>query len=288
MRVVEWFSGIGGARAALPEHADVVLAVDQNERARQTYAAWFGHDARPYNIATIRPERVPDADLWWMSPPCQPYSVRGQQRDLQDRRSAAFLRVLEQFEARPPSALVLENVPWFRGSQAHRRLCGALDARGWSRDEVELCPTELGVPMTRRRFFLVARRVGVARIERPAFERRRLADYVDAEPPAGTELPDVVQERFLDALHVVDVRHTDATAACFTSAYTRSPVYAGSYLRDADGRLRCFSPEEIARLMGFPRRFAFPADVGQQHRYELIGNAVSVDCARVVLDAALR
>ena len=49
----------------------------------------------------------------------------------------------------------------------------------------------------------------------------------------------------------MDAQDPNAVAACFTSAYTNSPVYAGSYLRQ-HGRIWAFSPHEILRLLGFP------------------------------------
>ena len=86
MRVVELFAGIGGCSAALPPDCDVVQAVDQSPYAHAVYSHNFAHRYDTFNLAGLRPGQLEEADLWWMSPPCQPFTVRGRQRDLDDPR----------------------------------------------------------------------------------------------------------------------------------------------------------------------------------------------------------
>ena len=70
-----------------------------------------------------------------------------------------------------------------------------------------------------------------------------------------------------------------AVAACFPRAYGNSPVYAGSYLRTADGGLRRFAPAEIARLHGHARTAALEA-LPLRHGWKLVGNGLSVPVVR--------
>lgn len=284
MRMLEWFSGLGGAGASLRPEDEVVAGIDHDQAAEQVYQSWWPHPTLRRNISSLKARAVPAADLWWMSPPCQPYTIRGNQKDLEDRRSAAFLRVLELLDELQPERVALENVPWFAGSQAHQLLADWLDAKGYDRWEGELCPTAAGVPMVRRRFFLAASRVGA--VQEPEFtpETRPLAAFLDPVPAEDTAIADDVLARFADALHLVDADDSAAIAACFTGAYGLSPVYAGSYLRQGD-HLRLFSPDEVVRLLGFPAHCRLPDEISRKKRYKLAGNSVSVHCARAVIDA---
>src|SRR5262245_9313752 len=103
-RILELFCGIGGCAAAVDGRADVVAAVDINRKALAVYHYNFNH---PVAVRTIESLRRSDferwqADLWWLSPPCQPYTTRGLRRDVEDSRTESLLALLERIrESRP-------------------------------------------------------------------------------------------------------------------------------------------------------------------------------------------
>lgn len=287
MRWLELFSGIGGAAQALPAGA-VWRAIDHDEHAHAVYVANHGDHALRRNLASVKPALLEGADAWWMSPPCQPYTVRGKGRDLDDPRAESFvhlLRLLEDGRVRPPRRLGLENVPGFPGSRAHGRLRAVLRALDYDVLELERCPTEIGVPMVRRRFYLLADRDEEV-VQPPApVVHRPLRDALEEGVTRGTHpeffASDEVLERYGTNLPTVDPADPDAVAHCFTGAYGRSPVYSGSWLETGEG-LRLLLPEEIARLLGFPRAFRMPVPK-RAKGWKLVGNALSVDVVRTLL-----
>lgn len=291
IQALELFCGIGGFSAAAPE-LDVVLAVDQSRPALATYSANLAHPTRAWNLDHVRPEALDvGADLWWLSPPCQPYTIRGAGRALGDPRARSFRAVVEAIRRLQPRWVAMENVPPFAGSAAEALLRDALPAH-----RIEsgcTCPTELGIPMRRRRFYLVAGRDPLPLDPWPV-ATRPLAAYLDEAygvdeagvpparpvPPAVATFPAPRLDAWRHAIHVVDPDDPSAVANCFTSAYGRSPVRAGSYVRVADG-LRHFRPREIARLLGFPERWHLPEDPHQA--WPLLGNSLSVHAVRAAL-----
>jgi site-specific DNA-cytosine methylase len=297
VRVLELFCGLGGVAVALGEAAEVAAAVDVDRRALAVYAA--NHPGRTVvrNLDTVSPADLAgfDADLWTMSPPCQPYTRRGHGRDVDDLRARGFLAVLAAFDAVRPPWLLLENVPGFAGSRAHRRLADVLSAAGYRWHERLLCPSELGMPNRRRRFYLVAGRGDVPLAEpmvpSAPLPRRPLAAFLDAAPAAELAVPPDLARRYRHALDVVVPDDPEALTACFTSAYGRSPVRSGSYLAlgPAIGELvpplRRFSPEEILRLLGFPATFRLPPDLPRGAGWHLAGNSLSVPALRAMLAA---
>jgi site-specific DNA-cytosine methylase len=160
LKVLELFCGIGGCAAALGERAQVVAAVDVSRKALAAYCRNFNHAALARTLESISAGhwRAWQADLWWLSPPCQPYTHRGHRQDLDDPRAASLLAVLDRLPEVRPRYLALENVPGFAGSRAHARLRDVLEQCGYRVQETTLCPTELGIPNRRRRFYLVASR----------------------------------------------------------------------------------------------------------------------------------
>ena len=286
LRILELYSGIGGCSAALPPRAEVVAAMDINETALEIYRRNYPHTTLPVNLEFISTSDLQswNADLWWLSPPCQPFTVRGLRRDTEDSRTRSFLRLIDCLVESTPTYLALENVPGFRGSQTHTVLRSALDELGYTVQEVVLCPTELGIPNRRQRLYLVAGLGPLGPMLQPPQERRPLGAYLDPEPSSDLWIDEELTDKYGQALSVVAVQEVTAVASCFTSAYGRSPVRSGSYLRTASG-LRRFSPMEILRLLGFPPDFRLPPSLSTQLAWRLVGNSLSVPAVRCVLSA---
>ncbi|MEM9292870.1 MAG: DNA cytosine methyltransferase [Acidobacteriota bacterium] len=303
LRVFELYSGLGGCAAALAqaswrEQAQVVAAADQNPYARAAYTLNFPHPVLKFNLAKVRVQELAtiEANLWWLSPPCQPYTRRGHRRDDEDPRARSLLHlmdILEQLGPAAPTSLALENVPGFAESRCHRRLRKTLDKLGFLVQEGQLCPSELGGATRRRRFFLVASRQGRPlpfprpTAEIPGSPTPPLSAHVD---PSMDDLEDLrpsekILQAYSEALSVVNREDPQALTACFTAAYGRSPVRSGSYLSTPSG-LRRFSPREILNFLGFPPGYQLPPiprDLPWRKAYQLVGNSLSVPCVTLAL-----
>lgn len=285
--LLELFSGIGAAGMAWG--GPVVGAVDQNDHANATYQENHGLAPRSWNLAGVTASQLGGfgADRWWLSPPCQPFTVRGTRRDLDDPRVKPLLRVLAILCELHPQVVAMENVPGFVASATRGELRTRLSAAGYTLDERLLCPTTLGVPMRRQRYYLVAR-LGCDHRHRSRFEpstrippTRPLAGFLDAEPDPTLYLDEARLTTWGHSVNILDAEDPAAVATCFTSAYGRSPVRSGSYVRDRGG-VRYFAPEEILRLLGFPDAFRFPEALPRRLRWDLAGNSLSIDAVRAL------
>ncbi len=169
------------------------------------------------------------------------------------------------------------------GSLAHGRLLKLLDRRGFRVLERRLCPTELGVPSRRPRYYLVASRAPLTPPAPSSVPLRPLAHYLDpAAADLSLRLPDHVLAKFGKGLRVLDPGDPAAYTTCFTSSYGKSVMHAGSYLRCGEGA-RYFAPEELARLLHFPGKFRFPESMPIRRKWHLLGNSLSVIAVRAVL-----
>lgn len=188
-RVFEFFSGIGGMRAAFQIAKSPAApwpswrAMEIDETCVDVYSAIFGsglfHGIREGKRWQYSPgqdevwrcsiDKLPDeafegAELWLLSPPCQPFTRTGNKLDTKDPRSAAFMRLLEALPrlSNPPHALLLENVPEFIVSKARTKFRQALDRckllgnRSFEVEERILDPTDFGFPNTRKRYYCLA------------------------------------------------------------------------------------------------------------------------------------
>lgn len=295
-RLVELYCGIGGAAAALAGMAGElggwrgVGAFDINEKAVAVHRHNFpGHRAEVRLVDGLAAERLAalEADLFWLSPPCQPYTRRGKERHLEDPRAATFLAALRLIAACRPPFVALENVVGFERSAARELLVATLAGAGYGAvQERLLCPSELGWPNRRPRYYLLAGR-GPLRPPQSPRREARLADLLDPEPAPDLELDPELATRYAAALDRADPADPGAITSCFTAAYGKSLVRSGSYLRLPDGGLRRCSPGEVLRLLGFPPGFSLPpALAGPEARlpaWRLAGNSLSLPAVQAVL-----
>jgi DNA (cytosine-5)-methyltransferase 1 len=297
VRALELFCGIGGfAAAVLGSGVQVVGALDHDPTAIAIHRLNFPeHGALKKDLERITAAELAayGADLWWLSPPCQPYSLRGARRDLNDPRARSLVRLMDLLAGFPdellPQYMALENVEGFAQSQARERLFAILTSRGYHLHERRLCPTELGVPSRRPRYYLAASRIpfNLPPAKAP-LELRPLKGYLEPFPPEGSptllRLPAEIPARFGSGLRIIDGDDQGAYTTCFTSGYGRSIMRAGSYLKCGDG-VRYFAPEEITRLLHFPADFRFLEGMQLRRKWHLLGNSLSVIAVREVLGA---
>ncbi|KAK6116862.1 hypothetical protein DH2020_049392 [Rehmannia glutinosa] len=164
-RVLEFYSGIGGLRYSLMKagvDAVIVEAFDINDLANDVYEHNFGHRPHQGNIQTLSAVDLDnyEADVWLLSPPCQPYTRQGLQKGSSDARASSFLKILELIpeSSRPPLMLFVENVVGFETSDTHAKMITMLRGNHFDTQEFILSPLQFGIPYSRPRYFCLAKR----------------------------------------------------------------------------------------------------------------------------------
>ncbi|XP_059119589.1 tRNA (cytosine(38)-C(5))-methyltransferase [Peromyscus eremicus] len=166
LRVLELYSGIGGMHHALRESgipAQVVAAIDVNTVANEVYKHNFPHThllAKTIEGISLEEFDKLSFNMILMSPPCQPFTRIGLQGDITDPRTNSFLYILDILPRLQnlPKYILLENVKGFEVSSARGLLIQTIEACGFQHQEFLLSPSSLGVPNSRLRYFLIAKR----------------------------------------------------------------------------------------------------------------------------------
>ncbi|CAN5116816.1 DNA cytosine methyltransferase [soil metagenome] len=296
IRALEFYSGIGAfAQAAAAHDIEVLSSFDQSQAANQVYTHNYEHKPCSRNLDSISLNDIPDGDLWWLSPPCTPYSRRGVQKDMADPRAQSFLHLIDLMQVRKPPTIMIENVEGFLNSKMFEHLCQALQEKNYQVNTIKLCPTMFGIPMQRPRVFVVASLARQAVIAAPpdcavtplsCFVDKSLNDTEAGKPLLLSESD---AEKYEAVLNVVDLRDCDGPSAhliCFTSGYYRNRKATGSLLRLESGRLRFFSPREILGLLRFAPSFTL-SDLELPICYRLVGNSVDVRAIDYLLSSVL-
>ncbi|KAG9290915.1 hypothetical protein G9A89_011065 [Geosiphon pyriformis] len=166
-RVIEFYSGIGGMRYAFDlsgYSGTITAAFDINTTANHVYLHNFGSDApvKQRNIEAL-PLAYYDtlkADIWLMSPPCQPYTRIGLRHGSADIRSRSFLYLINLLSEmkNPPKYVLIENVKGFEDSDTHTTLTKKLQECQYDYQEFFISPLQLGIPNSRLRYYMLAKR----------------------------------------------------------------------------------------------------------------------------------
>ena len=325
LTVCEFFSGIGGMRLCIPpsildrqvrrfiafECSDVANAIYRHNFSRTDDGESCIREGIIEGVGMNEFEGRYCADIWTMSPPCQPYTrTRGARqlgsRDNRNKGIFFLMDLLLQLSLKP-RWIVLENVAAFGDSDVASLFKRVLDHCGYSYKEYMLSPVQFGVPNHRLRYYLIAEYGSRLRLhelaELPAVPIEECAPLGRYVLPDDEPIPDelFLSEEVLGApwagRRISVVGRGDRSSHCFTKGYGRVvdrstgscflSSCAGSlnesptkidrdFMPSLHGRLRLFHPVEMLRIAGFPPWFAFPPAVSLGKQFACIGNSINI------------
>lgn len=228
VRYLEFYAGVGGWTMALQEavsriyaagsvrleccaaldHSDLCTSVYQHNHGQQQHlhaATTNGCGRATSGMKAVRIERLTaeqlkvwQADLWMMSPPCQPHTRQhsNQAADLDDARSDSFLHLcnllVELEPTAKPSIILMENVVGFEKSQTCRTWMDALASSNFNASHFHLQPTQAGLPNDRPRYYCVAIRRDTVRADRPDWMQRYFEAALSSGEANGAALQPLV------------------------------------------------------------------------------------------------
>eukprot|EP00118_Oscarella_pearsei_P012293 m.89599 g.89599 ORF g.89599 m.89599 type:complete len:357 (+) comp36611_c0_seq5:49-1119(+) len=259
LRVVEFYSGIGGMHFALEESGlshEVVACLEINDVANAVYRHNFpGTPIMQRNIESLSVGEISklNADVFLMSPPCQPFTRVGLKGDVSDARTGSFLHILDLIEKldRKPGLLLVENVKGFDTSHTRERLIETLENSSYKYQEFLLNPPQFGIPNSRLRYYLVAIHSASSYTFSFKVSKQILTDFsVETVPVEGREIETYLEKSQSDdyfeafLLHpsvlnrfgmILDiVTSKSRRSCCFTKAYSHYVEGTGSVLQMAE------------------------------------------------------
>jgi DNA (cytosine-5)-methyltransferase 1 len=294
-RVLDLFAGCGGLALGFEAVGFETLGYEMMADACETYTKNLaGH----CNRSVLEPgqELIDKADVVIGGPPCQPFSVVGNQRGKKDRRDGfpAFLSAVERYQ---PELAMFENVRGmlYRNLHYFEHIVEQLKQLGYLVEWQLLNAVEFGVPQRRERLFVVAHR-GKWVFPKPQRPSRYftagdalegLAFVVDESTRFLTESMDRYVAKYERASCCIRPRdtHLDEPSRTVTCRNLNGATGDMLRIRLPDGRRKRLSVREGARLQTFPDWFEFCGSQGSQ--FNQIGNAVPPLLAKAVAGSVM-
>eukprot|EP00116_Pleurobrachia_bachei_P005829 sb/3466091/ len=311
-KVCEFYSGIGGYHLALssllPSHSyEVVAAFEISGNANAAYSHNFPKtpvfETNLCGLTATKLGKIMKCDnneetVFVMSPPCQPFTRQGARKDDQDARSDSVLHLFSIFPELPslPNYFVIENVQGFENSNTRGKILEFFKEHGYKVEEFLLNSNQFGIPNSRLRYYLVAKRLETGSpSEVPGTILGSLPGYTTPSPtpPPLSQFLDTssqeecqLGEKFLTKWgKLLDiVTPSDNGSCCFTKGYTVKAEGSGSVLQQnpstnlsrpqpmADNcnslsGCELSGPEFEAHMRSLNLRFFSPSEIARLHGY---------------------
>jgi DNA (cytosine-5)-methyltransferase 1 len=335
LKVIDFFSGCGGASEGLRQAGfDIVLGLDSDKYAAASYrenfpeAAFIEGDIQgvsEQNVATfVRARNEQNEPLLLAAcAPCQPFSSQNKFKSEKDCRRTLLDETHRFITELMPEYIMIENVPGIQkvnenAEGPYKRFIKFITDSGYEYTTFIAKSENYGVPQKRKRFVLIASRLGTVSIppvtHGEGLERYRTArDFISDYPSlkAGSICPEdslhvsaAMNELNLTRIrntpeggdrrnwpnHLINKCHQNYTG--HTDTYGRmnwdtpAPTLTTKCNSYSNGRFghpdtnqnRAISIREASRLQTFPPNYVFKGTIGSMARQ--IGNAVPCNLAR--------
>lgn len=293
---IDLFAGIGGMRLAFESAGGrCVLTCEIDENAMETYRANFSPTHPHEYVLDIKDvQKLPPYEVLVAGFPCQPYSIAGLRKGLNDERGQVFLEIVRILKESKPKAFLLENVKGMRSHDGGRTFSFMLEELAkcgyYLCDETLNSAVHSNVPQNRERVFVVGFRDETAanRFEFPKPIRltKTIKSCINKSVRDQKYFYDSRFGCFADIAKVVTssdtvyqwrrkyVRENKSNVCPALTANMGSGGHNVPLIRVESG-IRKLTPRECALFQGFPTDFVLP-NLADSKLYHQFGNSVTV------------
>ncbi len=298
LKFIDLFCGIGGFRIAFEEaceendiQPDCVFSSDIDKYAQESYEENFGE--KPFgDITKIDENDIPDHDILFGGFPCQPFSIIGQMKGLNDTRGTLFFDIARIIEAKKPKAFILENVKQLVGHDQGKTLkviVQSLKDLGYHVQYSVLNALDYGLPQKRERVVIVGHREPIMfTFPNPEKPYKSLNEILETKVDEKYFASDFIQEKRKDkhkSSYYPSIWHENKSGNICSYPYScalRSGASHNYLLVNGERRL---TPREMFRLQGFPDWYKIVVSDAQAKKQA--GNAVPVNMIKAVVQKLL-
>ncbi|WP_301400802.1 DNA cytosine methyltransferase [Polaribacter huanghezhanensis] len=298
LKFIDLFCGIGGFRVAFEEaceengiQSECVFSSDIDKYAQDSYETNFGE--RPAgDITQIDEKEIPDHDILFGGFPCQPFSIIGQMKGMDDTRGTLFFDIARIIKEKEPKAFILENVKQLVGHDGGKTLkviVQALKDIGYHVQYSVLNALDYGLPQKRERVVIVGHREPIMfTFPNPEKPYKSLKEILEKKVEDKYFASEYIREKRKDkhkSSYYPSIWHENKSGNVCSYPYScalRSGASHNYLLVNGERRL---TPREMFRLQGFPDWYKIIVSDAQAKKQA--GNAVPVNMIKAVVEKLL-
>jgi DNA (cytosine-5)-methyltransferase 1 len=277
--VLDLFAGCGGLSLGFEAAGYKTIGFEMDSMAANTYQKNL--DSSCHAIKLDLDFDYPPAEIIIGGPPCQPFSVGGYQKGIEDSRDG-FPIFIDAVKKLCPKVFMFENVRGLLYSNKwyFELIIEELHKLGYIIDYKLLNAVNYGVPQNRERLFVIGHRAKFT-FPKPHHQKvtvgEAIGDLMHTTPPESkflTESMNTYIANYEKASSCINPRdlYADRPSRTLTCRNLAGATGDMHRVRLNDGRRRRILHREAARLQSFPDWFEFFGNETQQ--FNQIGNAV--------------
>lgn len=277
--VLDLFAGCGGLSLGFEAAGYETIGFEMEVSATETYKKNLIGNCHAIKLDLSY--EYPSADIIVGGPPCQPFSVGGNQKGIEDSRDG-FPLFIDAVRKLQPKVFMFENVRGllYANKGYFEIVISELQKLGYFIDYKLLNAVNFGVPQNRERLFVIGHRTKF-NFPKPnpikVTVEQAIGDLMYTTPTESkffTASMDTYVAKYEKASSCINPRDLYPTKPARTLTCRNLAGATGDMqrVRLEDGRRRRLLHREAARLQSFPDWFDFSGNETQ--RFNQIGNAV--------------
>ena len=277
--VLDLFAGCGGLSLGFEAAGFKTIGYEMEPNAAETYRKNLIGDCITAKLDISF--EYPNADIIIGGPPCQPFSVGGHQKGIEDARNG-FPVFIDAVKKLKPKVFLFENVRGllYTNKWYFELIIEELRKLGYIINYHLLNAVDFGIPQNRERFFVIGHK---SEFHFPKKQKQKvtvaeaIGDTMHTTPAESkflTESQNVYIAKYEKASFCINPRdlYPDKPARTLTCRNLAAATGDMQRVKINDGRRRRLLIREAARLQSFPDWFEFTGNETSQ--FYQIGNAV--------------
>lgn len=306
-KFIDLFAGTGAFSLVFGENSKYkcVFTNDMMECSKTIYELNNpNHKFTLKDLNTVNVSDIPSHDILCGGFPCQPFSIAGEKKGFDDKRSNVFWKIVEILEIHTPEIIILENVKNLKShdkGNTYKIIEKKLQEIGYHIKTSILDTNKItNVPQHRERIYIVGFR-DKEKYEKfdfdfPQQEQGKICDFLEENVDDKYYYSDRykvfeeiekgitknISENVLYQYRRFYVRENKSNCCPTLTANMGGGGHNVPLLKDDKG-IRKLTPRECFNLQGFPTDYKLP-EICDGSLYKLAGNAVSVPVVSLIVN----
>jgi len=305
-KFIDLFAGTGAFTLALEKSNkfNCVFANDVMECSKKIYELNNPtHKFTLRDLNTINVSDIPKHNLLCAGFPCQPFSIAGEKKGFNDKRSNVFWKIVEILENHKPEIIILENVKNLKThdkGNTYKIIETKLHEIGYNIKTSILDTNKItNIPQHRERIYIVGfldkLKYDKFNFDFPKQEQGKICDMLEDNvddkyyysnkfkifDKVEKDITKNISDNVLYQYRRYYVRENKSNCCPTLTANMGGGGHNVPLLKDNKG-IRKLTPRECFNLQGFPFDYKLP-EICDSSLYKLAGNAVSVPVVELII-----